>query len=241
MTTAIESAGLTFLCDDPIEEWRAKSLLEKEPGTIAWINQMQPGEVFYDIGANIGVYTLYAAKCGLRVYAFEPHALNALHLARNVAQNNLSKVTVIQAMLGGYGDQLHPFHYRSLRAGSSGSQAIDARDDGGETFLAECRVIMPSVTIDGLFIKPPSHVKIDVDGRELDVLVGMRETLGDENGHLKSLQVETHPSRRADIDEYLYVGGYRLSHRHYTQAGQRKIDMGADPDTVICNSVYVRA
>lgn len=101
MTQTIERAGLTFLCDDPIEVWRAETILEKEPGTIRWLDRIQPGDVFYDVGANIGVYSLYAAKRGAKVYAFEPHALNALHLARNATMNGLD-ITVVQAVIGAY-------------------------------------------------------------------------------------------------------------------------------------------
>ena len=243
MTTAIESAGLTFLCDDPIEEWRAKTLLEKEPGTIAWINQMQPGEVFYDIGANIGVYTLYAAKRGVKVYAFEPHALNAVELARNVHVNGLSDlVTVIQMPITeGYGLAL--FYYRSLRAGTSGHQSKCEWENNCVRFEPECCIRMPSSSIDGLLewdeIKAPHYIKIDVDGNEPKIVDGLRCTLV--RSTVKSLQIETEPEHRAEVDRELEKHGYPLSYRHYTQAGQRKIDLGADPETVICNSVYVRA
>ena len=51
---------------------RAATMLTKQPATIEWIDRFQPGSVFWDIGANVGVYTLYAALRGdTRVVAFE--------------------------------------------------------------------------------------------------------------------------------------------------------------------------
>src|SRR5262245_46805271 len=83
-----------FRCETPLESWRARTLLEKEEGTVRWIrNSVQAGEVFYDIGANIGLYTLLAARRvgpqGM-VYAFEPHVANVQSLLANVALNELS-------------------------------------------------------------------------------------------------------------------------------------------------------
>lgn len=88
--------------------------------------------------------------------------------------------------------------------------------------------------------KAPNYIKIDVDGNELHVLRGI--TLQDDIKHLISLQVETHPRRRKAVDECISDRfGFKLDHRHYTQNGQQQIDKGADPESVICNSVYVRA
>lgn len=53
--------------------WRAQTLMTKEPDSLKWIDSMQPGSVFWDIGANVGALTLYAAQRGdLEVWAFEP-------------------------------------------------------------------------------------------------------------------------------------------------------------------------
>ena len=72
--------NLRFVATSDIEQWRATSLLHKEAGTVAWISRsVGPGDVFYDVGANIGIYSLLAALCAGpagRVFAFEPHLLN---------------------------------------------------------------------------------------------------------------------------------------------------------------------
>lgn len=58
-------------------KWRVDSLFEKEPCTIAWIAGFGRGDVLVDVGANVGMYTIWAAKTrGTRVFAFEPEAQN---------------------------------------------------------------------------------------------------------------------------------------------------------------------
>ena len=55
----------------------ALSLLRRQPDTIAWIDAFQPNSVFWDVGANVGIYSLYAAlRRGTRIVAFEPAAIN---------------------------------------------------------------------------------------------------------------------------------------------------------------------
>ena len=61
-----------MIVETEIEKWRRDTFWEKEPETIAWIDDMEPGEILFDVGANIGIYTLYAASRGVRVIAIEP-------------------------------------------------------------------------------------------------------------------------------------------------------------------------
>lgn len=71
-------------------KWRVDSLFEKEPITIQWIGELAAGEVLVDVGANVGMYTIWAAKTrGARVFAFEPEAQNYALLNRNIVLNNL--------------------------------------------------------------------------------------------------------------------------------------------------------
>ena len=81
---------------------RAGSLFTKQPQTIAWIDSFRPGSVFWDVGANVGVYTLYAARRGdTRVVAFEPAAVNYFVLSANCEINAFDdRVTCLLMGLG---------------------------------------------------------------------------------------------------------------------------------------------
>jgi len=92
--------GCTILLkiESEIEQFRAATYATKEPETLEWIERyFRPGDVIYDIGANIGLYSLFAAKhlgghC--KVYAFEPEALNHAQLSKNICLNGLSGVVL---------------------------------------------------------------------------------------------------------------------------------------------------
>ncbi len=87
---SIEADGRTmrFATTGSSSKKRLRSLFSKEPITIAWIDTFGEGETLYDIGANVGMYTIYAAVMrNASVYAFEPEALEL----RRAQQEHLSQ------------------------------------------------------------------------------------------------------------------------------------------------------
>src|SRR5574341_1906084 len=70
----VEIDGIKFFTPNRHCAWRMETLFTKEPDTIEWLRGMKSGEVFYDVGANIGQYALIAAQRGLNVHAFEPES-----------------------------------------------------------------------------------------------------------------------------------------------------------------------
>src|SRR5882724_5820112 len=83
-TRRIGDQKLSFLVPNTSVKWRVDTLLEKEPETIEWIDSFKEGEVFYDVGANIGLYSVYAAaRRKSPVVAFEPDARNYALLVEN--------------------------------------------------------------------------------------------------------------------------------------------------------------
>jgi len=90
----VQSRGVVMKLAVPnsINRFRAKSFSSKEPETLDWIDQLPMGSKLWDIGANIGLYSIYAAqkrKC--RVVAFEPSVFNLELLARNLFLNGLQE------------------------------------------------------------------------------------------------------------------------------------------------------
>ena len=245
MSRTITNGGVSLVCDDPIEVWRAETMFTKEPGTVKWLDGLKPGEVFYDIGANIGVYALLAAqRVGLdgRVYAFEPSLPNAVQLQRNIAASGLTNVKLCTAPLHAYSG-LSVFAYRSLRPGASGHQLGHRHDEAGVPFVPEATEIKAMTTLDHVIAEfPPARmVKLDVDGNELRILQGAALWFGlHADIAPRSVQVESHPKDRADLLPLMAGYGFVLDHVHYTANGQKQITAGADPATVVNNTVFVK-
>jgi len=245
MSRTITTGGVSLICDDPIEVWRAETMFTKEPGTVTWLNGLRSGEMFYDVGANIGVYTLLAAqKVGSegRVFAFEPSIVNAVQLQKNLVASKLTNVKLCTAPLHSYSG-LSVFAYRSLRAGSSGHQLGHRHDETGQVFIPEATEIKATTTLDQVICEfPPAQmVKIDVDGNELQILQGATTWLRTHTSIApRSIQVESHVNDRAELLQFMDEHGYRLDHLHYTASGQKQIDQGADPATVVNNTVFVK-
>jgi FkbM family methyltransferase len=241
----IKTAGIIFECDSDAEVMRATTLLTKEPGTIAWLEKnLRPGVVFWDVGANIGCYSLFAAQRGVDVCAFEPHLANARSLLRNVRANGLElKVKVITSPLGDRSGW-RQFFYANDVGGSSGSQLGPAVDEHGKPFQPVACETKWATTGDIVSRDTgswPDVIKIDVDGLELSVLRGMTEILFQIDGKLPlSIQVEIHAHTNADIVEFLDGYGYHVDHRHHTSFGQKAIAKGADPMIVPHNAVFMR-
>jgi len=253
MKKDITIGGFTFRCDNDVEVARAKTMFTKEEGTVRWLqSELRPGDVFYDVGANIGLYTVLAGSLvgpTGRVYAFEPHVANAAHLLRNVAANNLNeRVTVITAALNNSVGWLD-FNYTSALPGSSGSQLGHTRAESGETFVPKCTELKWATTIDRLLadrsIQFPDVIKIDVDGNELAVLKGITGSAQTMLvfGHgcsPRSIQVEVHPQDMEAIANHMIGRGYRLAERHWTAIGKRRIAKGEPAKTIVHNAIYRR-
>jgi FkbM family methyltransferase len=233
-----------FRCEDPLEVTRAVTLVEKEAGTVRFIrSEVRPGDVFYDIGANIGLYTLVSGRRvgdGGMVYAFEPHAANVMNLLRNVAENGLNdRVRVVSAALND-STGFFPFDYRSAEPGSALSR-LESDGGTGEEFAPVFSELKYATSVDALIadgaIRPAALVKIDVDGNEPLVLRGMREHLSGAP-RPRAVQVEIDPETREEVHELMRGYGYEVAERHNTMAGQALIDAGQDPDQVVHNVVF---
>ena len=95
-STRYNGIDLVFSVPNIINHFRFETFSKKEPETLEWINSIPQGSVLWDIGANVGLYTCYAAKArGCQVFAFEPSVFNLELLARNISLNNVTSQVVI--------------------------------------------------------------------------------------------------------------------------------------------------
>jgi FkbM family methyltransferase len=225
-----------FVCHSQKERNRANRMFEKEKGTIAWIDRhLRPDDVFYDVGANIGTFTIFAGmRLGERgkVIAFEPHVPNASSLVENIFLNGLErKVQLVTAALSNR-EGYNRFNYHSMYAGASTSQYGRASYEG-QSFDPLFVEIKHGCTIDHLcrqnLIEPPDMVKIDVDGLDYEVLEGMRQLMASER-RPRSIQIELGTESTPKIMQLCEQLGYVLRERHWTQAGLDHIAQGHAPE-----------
>jgi FkbM family methyltransferase len=154
-----------------------------EPGTVkAYRNIVKPGQVVLDIGANIGAHTLplaaLAGKNG-RVIAFEPTAFAAQKLTANVALNPelAPRIVLHQVMLVADTDEpLQPALFSSWPLVEAGG-TVHEKHKGRLMDTSGARAATLDQMIKELGLTKVDFVKIDVDGHELAVLRGARETL----------------------------------------------------------------
>jgi FkbM family methyltransferase len=198
---------------------RVRTLFSKEPITLAWIDTFGNGETLYDIGANVGMYTIYAAVMrNANVYAFEPEALNYAELNKNIYLNELhgqvlayclalSDVNKVDRLLlsdFGLGISYHDFEENSWTEDKE--FAVDwkvSKDNRRPQGCIGQRV--DTLIAEGLPV--PDHIKIDVDGLEHRVVEGMLETL--RQPELKTVLIEINfdnPKNLAIIDAITDLG-----------------------------------
>jgi len=173
-----------------LELWRGESYETKEPETLDWIDGFSTAEVFYDVGANIGLYSLYAASARrCKVLAFEPEGKNFARLVNNQVLNELDGMRAFCIAVGGSlrADQLY------VTGGVSGDSQHNVGEENPH-YPRECCVVQGSfvVSLDDLcysFNLPiPQHLKIDVDGLEEEIISGAKKLLSDTS--LKTVMVE---------------------------------------------------
>jgi FkbM family methyltransferase len=171
-----------FSAPNALTRWRYKTFSEKEPETLKWIDGMNKEAIFWDIGANIGLYSIYAARRrNCKVWAFEPSVFNLEILARNIYLNNLNNnICIVPNPL-------------SDTTGSNSMKMTTTRWGGalstyGENFgwdgkkieeIFKFRTI--GITMDCALkffkIPQPEYIKIDVDGIEHLILQGASNIL----------------------------------------------------------------
>jgi FkbM family methyltransferase len=165
---------IDFLTPNKLTKKRKRTLLTKELDTIQWIDNMSG--VLYDIGANVGTYSIYAGLKGIEVYAFEPEAQNYALLNQNIRLNNLNNVHAFCLALWDT-QKLDYLNLSTLEAGGSlhsFGEELDYRLKAFNPVFKQGCVGMP---LDAINLKAPDHIKIDVDGFEHLVLKGGEKTI----------------------------------------------------------------
>lgn len=136
-----------------------------------FVEALAPGMVVLDIGANVGFYTLLAARAvgdTGAVYAFEPHPRTCASLRANVERNGFENVEVIEAAVSERPTTLQL--YMSETATHSGLHRTMADRD-------PTAVDVPAMAIDDLELPRVDLIKMDIEGEEPAALRGLSRTL----------------------------------------------------------------
>lgn len=206
--------------------WRAQSFFEEEPETVAWLDKLTPQDVYWDIGANVGLYAVYAAKFRrCQTVAFEPESQNYALLVENIVLNGVSDRCLPAAIAVADRSEVNRLRVRYVTKGGAfnmfqgGGQS--ASEAAPESFRAAQNYeqhegfdqLVFGCTVDELVIKhrlpAPTHLKIDVDGLEPNIVAGAIETI--KSGRIRSLLIELNVKSAADmaVPDLLAQYGFR--------------------------------
>ena len=239
----VDGVRYNFECDSFEAYQRARYFLRKEPGTIAWLRRsLRPSDVFLDIGANIGIFSIFAGRhigpegC---VYACEPHLPTAAQLLQNVGANSLQdRVSVLSIAASGQ-DVYTPFNYKRWRQGASGSQL--AVDGGPKLERSVGTELKAALTIDSMVangvIRPPNLIKVDTDGIEIPITRGMEKLLRSDQ-RPRGLLIEIQQGEYRQQVDFMESCGYRMSEQLFGMKGQRLRDAGTPFDQLSFNALF---
>ncbi len=171
-----------FINKNTITNYRIDTFFTKEPETINWINNFKSNSNFWDIGANIGLYSIYSAKVkNCKVVSFEPSINNLEILSKNINFNNLSQQILIApiALTNKTGAE---YLFCSSKLGGSAHSTfgyeIDQKGNKLNSILKYQTIGLSADEFKELLSIPmPDYVKIDVDGIEELILDGAKNLL----------------------------------------------------------------
>lgn len=198
-------------------QMRADTFSTKEPEILRWIDRRGGDGTLWDIGANVGLYSLYYAKTKAgQVVSFEPSVFNLRQLAKNISANGLAhKIDVVPFALS---DQVGFQTFRlssETEGGALNAFGVDYGYDGQQvTSTVEYRTFGMSgdkLVSQRLVDTVPCLIKIDVDGIEHLILSGMREVLS--HPDCRSVYVEVNENfheQASKVTEVLQGCGFTL-------------------------------
>jgi FkbM family methyltransferase len=206
--------GKRWIVDSGIHRlWLGSYEMSKMALAARWVNS---GDTVFDIGAHVGIYTLlFSGRVGNpgHVVSFEPSPRNVAFLRRHVQLNRLGNVTVIEAAL----------------SSSARTARFSLTDSLSTGHLASCGTLdVQTLTIDAVVEsqhRVPALMKIDVEGAEMEVLLGAEGALTDVR---PVILIATHSEalKRA-CTEYLIRKAYRVRSLH--SSGADSLELIAEP------------
>jgi FkbM family methyltransferase len=195
----------------PTTRWRAKASLTKERNTIKWIDSFEKKSSFLDVGAHMGIFTLYAAKVKeCYVVAVEPSSITSCLLNLNICDNNLSNQVKVFSAAAGNNVAVDEYHMTSMTIDAGSGNPFKAINARGENYQSVFSQGIVEISLDQIFEKygPFDHIKIDIDGNENKCLDGAELTL--KSKQLKSILIELNENEEEYSDIIEIIKSYNF-------------------------------
>ena len=209
-STKILDKEIKFFVPNQITNWRVDTFFSKEPETLEWIDSFEKKEnlIFWDIGANIGLYSIYNSLKNTKseTIAFEPSSSNLRILTRNISINNLEKnIKVVPIPLTNKENIFQEMNESDFIEGMALNTFGENYDFEGKEFKPAMKYNLLGTTmnyfIENSILDIPDHIKIDVDGIEQLILEGGDKFLSDKK--VKSLSIEINENFKEQYEKVL--------------------------------------
>lgn len=233
--------------------WRAKTFYVEEPETIKWLDDLNESDVLWDVGANVGLYSIYAAKISgcKKVYAFEPEAQNYSLLVENIAVNNAGSICMPVSIAISEKSGLGYLKIKYLTKGGahnlflqeSDSYVPSSMEAVGNVQNFEIEQLTPGFSLDDLLLEhklmSPTCIKIDVDGIEPLIIKGGENFFRAESLKKIIIEIDERSKESLEIPEVLIKKNFKLLSKHPVPLAVRNIKngVGALPTNYIFEKV----
>jgi FkbM family methyltransferase len=227
-TIKILGQNLSFFVPNMLTKWRIDTFFSKEPETLEWIDNFENRGgckkiTFWDIGGNIGLYSIYAAvkHQNIDVTTFEPSTSNLQILSRNISINNLNeKIKICQFPLTNKNNSFLMMKESSLEEGGALNVFGEDFDYEGNKFTEKnsYKIYGTSINylLDNKILETPDYIKIDVDGIEHLILLGADKHL--QNSKIKSLSIEINEEfmeQHNKILNIMKINNFKILHKKH--------------------------
>ena len=214
---------IKFFVPNQFVNWRVDTFFSKEPETLEWIDNFEEKEnfIFWDIGANIGLYSIYNSLKHPKstTIAFEPSSLNLRLLTRNISINKLEKnIKVVPIPLTNKENIFQEMKESRFTEGAAQNTFGEKFNFEGKEFNPTFKYSLLGTTInyfiENSILDTPDYIKIDVDGIEHLIIEGGDKYL--KNKKVKSILVEINENFKTQYDKILYLMNkyeFKLSHK----------------------------
>ena len=229
--------------------WRVNTFREEEPETIEWLDSIKEDECLWDVGANVGMYSIYASvfqKC--RVVAFEPEAQNFSILMHNIDLNYMADqiIPVMSAVAGqsGIGQLKVPYFtkggaFNQFTASSAVEESIYQPRQGNY----ELTQYVYSSSLDDYMnqtnFPSPTHIKIDVDGIESKIVDGAANFL--KQPTLRSVLIELNENVPADKEVKKIIESAGFSFKSKKSNWDYREDRSMEKECKTSNYIFWRS